>query len=203
MKKKILIASLLACSCLSGMAQVNESEKWSMTAWWGMNQTKQKEMSSKAGLMLGMGVDYHITGPWAVQSGLYYQSQNYGEGIGGDVTRIGIPLTAKCYVWRSLAIEAGVQVDFRIAGGNTDVPAYTYSGAIGTIETHWADDVYTWLPVGLSYEMGNFVVGARYLFGLKKIELSGTAKMTYSSTNWTYEGDHAPQMLQLMMGYRF
>ena len=145
----------------------------------------------------GRGLPHH----WPL--GRTYQSQNYGEGIGGDVTRIGIPLTAKCYVWRSLAIEAGVQVDFRIAGGNTDVPAYSYSGAIGTIETRWADDVYTWLPVGLSYEMGNFVVGARYLFGLKRIELSGTAKMTYSLTNWTYEGDYAPQMLQLMMGYRF
>ena len=86
------------------------------------------------------------------------------------LTYLNVPILANLYLTRGLALKAGVQPGFLLSC--KDKGSEFYDGAWHDYE----DTDKTFLnkfdlsiPVGLSYEFSNFIIDARYNFGLLKV----------------------------------
>lgn len=86
---------------------------------------------------------------------------------------ITIPVLANVYVWRGLAVKAGLQPEI-IVHKSGSVDAHISANNVSTVLGIDADpNLHSFslsLPVGLSYEYKNVVLDARYCFGLTNIE---------------------------------
>jgi hypothetical protein len=86
---------------------------------------------------------------------------------------ITIPVLANVYVWRGLAVKAGLQPEIIVhKSGSVDarVSANDVSTGLGIDADPNLHSFSLSLPVGLSYEYKNVVLDARYCFGLTNIE---------------------------------
>ena len=118
----------------------------------------------KVGLAAGADAMYQISPLVGVSGGLLYSMQ--GANGSGDykfnLDELLIPILANFYVYPNLALKVGLQPGFIVsAKSKTD-----------KVETDIKDNcqsVEISLPLGISYEISNFVIGARYNLGLSKI----------------------------------
>lgn len=138
--------------------------------------------SMKFGLVSGVEAEYQATDLIGVAAGLNYSMQgaNYDDPIGDSkLEYINIPVVANFYVAKNFALKLGVQPGFLVSAksGKLDVKDHckTFDFSI---------------PVGASYEISNFVIDARYNFGLTAIP-DGLLDKVRNST------------IQLTVGYRF
>lgn len=78
---------------------------------------------------------------------------------------LNIPILANVYVWDALAVKAGIQPGFNLSSkmDGVDIKDATKS-------TNFS------IPVGVSYEFGQFVVDARYNIGVSELSDLGDAK---------------------------
>ena len=96
-----------------------------------------------------------------------------------------MPITANYYIWKGLAVRAGVQpginVSSEIKHGDQKVDMDDFVKGFDFA-----------IPVGLSYEFRHFVIDARYNFGVT--EIFDTKKVDLDSKNLTF---------QLSLAYKF
>ena len=115
----------------------------------------------KVGLVAGANLEYPITEAFSVSGGLLYTMQGAAYKDGGDKMKLdylNIPILAQYQLIDGLKIKAGVQ------------PGFLMSAKWG--DTDYKDNCEKFdlaIPMGLSYEISDFVIDARYNLGTSKI----------------------------------
>lgn len=162
MAATILMASVVA------NAQ-NEVGQISIAPTVGLNiaNTNADGAKSLIGFVAGATAEYGVTEKFGVTGALQYSMQGdkeFGEKV--KMNYLNIPILANWYVWKSLAVKAGIQPGFLLSAkaGSYDIKDECESFDLT-------------IPMGLSYELNNIVIDARYNLGLTKIvDVDGGAK---------------------------
>ena len=193
--KKLMILAVMAIASLTANAQ-QEVGTWSVTPKVGVNLatiTDADDASFKFGLMAGADLHYQLTDKFAVSAGLFYSMQGAKEKINflGETVKytynldyVNIPILANYYVIPGLAIKLGLQPAFNV---KHKVKGESHGNSSETDIEHFKSFDLA-IPIGASYQFGDFVVDARYNFGLTKI--------------WDYEGSSSKNsVIQFTFGY--
>ena len=110
--------------------------------------------------------EYTLSNRFSIAAGLNY-SQQGTELKDYDVTAkfdyLTIPVVANVYLFKGFALKAGIQ-----PGINLSAKA-EINGKESDINEDYMNSFEFAIPVGLSYEFRNFVLDARYVFGVTKI----------------------------------
>ena len=185
---------VLLAFCGSVFAANAQSEVGSITLQpkVGINlasMTDYDDSKMKVGLVAGVEAAYQLSDVLAVSAGLNYSMQGVkGDGDAKIKTEyINIPILANYYVAPGLAIKAGVQPGFlmscKMDDGEGDVDAKDF-----------AEKFDLSIPVGVSYEISDFVIDARYNFGLTNIWKDDYKDLL---------GDSKNSVISLTVGYKF
>ena len=160
MKKLMMIAALMLMSM--GVFAQNEVGQFSLKPMAGVNLstiTKIKETDMRVGAVAGVEGEYAFLKNFSVTAGLLYSMQGAKcYGVKYNLDYINIPILVNYYVIPGLAIKAGMQPSLKVSDkiDRTDLDYNTNS-------------FYFSIPVGASYEYSNFVLDARYNFGIGRI----------------------------------
>jgi len=169
--KKIMLMAAFMVAAISANAQnaVGEVTLKPMVGMTIANVTNA-DGDSKIGLAAGVEAEFGIADKFSVTAGALYSMQgtkysSNGESVKFNSEYINIPILANYYLAPGFAIKAGIQPAFKTnakfkANGvevdsdkmGLDVESFDFS-----------------IPVGLSYEYANFVLDARYNWGLTKV----------------------------------
>lgn len=194
--KKILILAVMMLTTMTVSAQMRAGS-WAVMPKAGFNLatvTDADDASMKFGLVAGADMIYQINEPLAISFGVLYSMQGAKAKVkeGGvtiknklNMDYVNIPILANFYVTRGLALKAGIQPGFNVkhkmkveSGGSSvesDIPNFkSFDFAI---------------PIGISYEISNFVIDARYNLGVTKL--------------WDQEGSSSKNsVFQFTLGYK-
>ena len=233
--KKLLIF-IVVCYATVATAQT-EKGQWSLVPMVGTNVVISKPLDALWGVTAGVAIDWQASNRIALSTGLTYSYQRYGfqdlelayiplmnstygQFMGQDIYnppvrdgRLVVPFTVSAYVWKGLALKAGIQANFRLHSG---IAGYHEEDAThGTMieedisgTAHAMRDFFFSLPIGISYEYRKFVLDVRYIFGLQ--DLSSTWDITSKSyynmeirhTGCTQYDNQKVNQFQLTLGYR-
>ena len=127
----------------------------------------------KLGLVAGAEFGYQVMEPLAITAGALVSMQGAGmkdhDGYtdgSTTMTYLNIPITANYYVAPGLALKAGVQPGFLLSNKNK----YTFNGhEHENTSKDGLKKIDFSIPLGLSYEISDFVIDARYNLGLSNI----------------------------------
>lgn len=172
----------LAVTTLSANAQISLKPMVGLTI---ANITDVTDNNAKAGLAAGLEAEFSVSPQVSITGGLLYSMQgccidDYETSIGGysvgtkdakyELDYINIPILANFYVTNGLALKVGIQPGFLVSAKDKGT---TYSG---NSEEDWdidiKDNCKTFdfsIPIGISYEFSDFVIDARYNWGLTKV----------------------------------
>lgn len=147
------------------------------------------DTKARVGLVAGAEFEYTLSNRFSLAAGLNYSQQgseidNMDWEFKNDYMTI--PVVANFYVVKGLAIKAGIQPGINLSA-KQEVKGKEYDLDDDEVK---AFDLA--IPVGLSYEFYNFVIDARYTFGVTKI--FDVKKVDLDSKNLTF---------QLTLGYKF
>ena len=210
--RKAIFAMMIFLLCLTSRAQ-QEAGTWAVQVRLGMNvagftsykfknQTYSHNASAdpRIGMHFGLEVERQLTDVFGLAAGAQYSMQGdkekakvmgYNFGMTNKVDYINIPLLAKFYVSRRLALKAGLQPAFCVR------KVYDDGIKLSKIGVHVRDFDLA-IPVGIAYEFANpsrigLTVEARWNMGLLKMA-EGTDP----------DGDTPHNsVFQLSLGYRF
>lgn len=164
--KKILLLAVVMFASLTASAQQDEGT-WSVTPKVGFNLANivgdhTDGYSMKFALFGGAEAMYQVTPMIGVSGGLLVSAQ--GCELEGDnsiaLTNLNIPLMANFYVAPNLALKIGLQPDFNLSA------KYKFNGGSSDLSVQ---TVVLDIPFGISYDISNFVIDARYNLGISKI----------------------------------
>ena len=181
MKKIMLLVALMATT-FSVKAQ-QEVGTFALKPMVGMtiaNVTDLENNSSRIGLAAGVEAEYRATPLIGVTAGVLYSMQGstfddvniMGTGwkdASYQMDYINIPILANFYVWKGLALKVGIQPGFNVRAKykatifdpNEEIEMNEDIEGVKSFDFS--------IPVGLSYEFSDFVVDARYNWGLTKV----------------------------------
>ena len=137
---------------------------------------------TRAGFIAGVEGEYYANEWFGVALGLNYAQQ--GWKVNDVATKLGylnVPLVADFYVARGLALKTGVQFGFLMSAKVDDADVKD------TCEKFNFS-----IPIGISYEISNFVLDVRYNIGLSKVNKNATDNNKYRS-----------DLVQFTVGYKF
>lgn len=166
-------------------------------------------IKEKIGLVTGAETEYQVSRRLGLSAGVLYSMQGarYNDFHGTDIAvtdakvrleYINIPIMANFYVVKGLALKAGLQPAFCVKNevkGDVRVRVdegwnlYAAQAAMPDFKTFDLS-----VPVGVSYEYNNFVIGAMYNIGLTNVFSSawdGGKKPSAHNSVW-----------QLTLGYK-
>lgn len=105
-----------------------------------------------------------------------------------------IPILANFYVWKGLALKAGLEPQITLNQKVNGEYVIDIDGteSVGNASEYNLCLLGLSLPVGVSYEYNNVIFDLRYHLGLTNIE----------NNNAYYNTDHRSQMLTLTVGYK-
>lgn len=190
MKKVILMAAIM----LSSVGAYAQHAVGSLTIQPKVgvniaNLTDVDDADARIGLAAGAELEYQASELFSLSGGLVYSMQGakhseHGVDYTVKLDYLNIPILANVYVAKGLAVKLGVQPAF-----NLSAKGKVESGG-SSIESDF-DEVKSFdfaIPVGASYEFNNFVIDARYNWGLTKIFDDDKAKNS---------------VFQITLGYKF
>lgn len=129
------------------------------------NLTNTTDSKMKIGLVAGANLEYPVNDAFSVSGGLLYSMQGCKIKDVDDAIKmdyLNIPILAQYQVAEGFKIKAGVQ------------PGILMSAKWG--DADFKDDCKSLdisIPLGVSYEISDFVIDARYNFGLTKTNKNG------------------------------
>ena len=168
MKKLMMIAAMMLAAVTVSAQEAGQAFLKPMVGGTLTNVTKIDDSKMKFGLVAGAEVGYMFTDQVGLTAGLLYTMQGCkfkGEGDSDNLEYLNVPVLVNCYVAPGLALKAGAQVGFLMKAKNGD---YDFKDDCKKVDFS--------IPVGLSYEFSDFVIDARYNFGLTKIYDDAGAK---------------------------
>ncbi len=188
--KKILFAAALLLSTLGVKAQ-ESTGTFSIQPKVGMtlaNITKG-DGDIKVGAIAGAEFEYQANPLVSISFGALYSMQgSKNDDVKMNLDYINIPILANFYVAKGFALKAGIQPAFNVSskvkadGISVDWNKY-FKDTEGEIKTFDFS-----IPVGASYQISDFVIDARYNFGLTKL---------------TGLSDSKNSVFQITLGYKF
>lgn len=187
MKKLILLAAIMMAS-ISVFAQ---HEPGSLTlqpriGFSAADFSNTSDTKARVGIVVGPEFEYTVSNRFSLAFGLNYSQQGCEQDkldVKYKMDYLTVPIVANFYVVKGLALKAGVQ------------PGINLSAKIDPSEVKFDEAVKKFdlsIPVGLSYEFFNFVIDARYNFGVTK--MFDLDKINLDSKNLAF---------QLTLGYKF
>lgn len=153
------------------------------------------------GLIIGADAEYQITNLISLSAGLNWAQAGSGwedykvkqDGLTQELkdpkiqtSYLNIPVTANFYVWKGLAVRAGVQMGFLTSAKEKE--SIVVSGSKNGVNVNSTTDIdesckddfekfELSIPVGLSYEFNNhLVLDARYNIGISKVNKNSASK---------------------------
>ena len=196
MKKLFVIAALMVATLSANAQQMFIKPMVGGTLATLTGDTEGNKM--KLGLVAGAEFGYNINDMFAVTAGALvslqgakFDDNSYQKDITTNLTYLNIPILANVYIAPGLAIKAGVQPGFLLSR-KTKLDELVGSGTWTSVE-HTSTDgmkkVDFSIPLGLSYEISDFVIDARYNLGLTNINDTDS----YKSKN---------SVIMLTLGYK-
>ena len=180
--KKFMMMVAMAFATLTASAQA-EAGTLTLKPLVGINVANitNSDADAKVGLAAGAELGYQLNESFAVTAGAIYSMQGAkSEGVKLNLDYINIPILANYYITKGLAVKAGIQPAFKVkAEAKVDGKSYDMDGSKSFDLS---------IPVGLSYEISDFVIDARYNWGMTKL-LDGF--------------DHKNTVFQFTVGYKF
>ncbi len=149
------------------------------------------DTKARVGFIAGAELEYYVSNMLGISAGMFYSQQGAEFEIGGaDFTckldYVNVPIIANLYVWKGLALKAGLQPGFKMSSKLEG----SYAGFGGSTDMDDVKSIDLSVPVGISYDFGRLVLDARYNFGLTKI---------FDDSNL----DSKNLSFQLTLGYKF
>lgn len=188
--KKLFLMAVMALATVSSFAQhrvgtVTIQPKVGLSL---ANVTKG-DGDIRVGAVAGAEFEYQVSDIFSLSAGALYSMQGCkGEVEGYDATvkldYLNVPILANVYVAKGLAVKLGIQPGFNV----TSKASVEKGGTKVTTELDDVESVDFSIPVGLSYEINNFVIDARYNLGVSKI-MDGS--------------DSKNSVFQFTLGYKF
>jgi hypothetical protein len=173
MKKLMMIAAMMLMSVGAFAQEAGEMYIKPMVGATFSTITDFDNSKFKFGLIGGAEFGYNISDAFAVTAGALYSMQGAGakdsdnmKDASTTLTYINIPILANYYIAPGFAVKAGFQPGLMVSAKSK----YTANGH--EHETTGTSGYKTFdisIPIGLSYEISDFVIDARYNFGLTKI----------------------------------
>ena len=169
-----MIAAMMVAA-LTVNAQ-NEAGQITIQPKVGMNLSTLSEDGSKmkVGLAAGVEAEYGVAENFGIAVGALYSMQGAkveNSDLKMLLDYINVPIVAQFYPIKGLAIKAGAQFGFnvrsKISDGDHSVKMEDFFKAEGINAKQKSLDIS--IPVGISYEISNIVIDARYNFGLTKV----------------------------------
>lgn len=182
MKMKKIVLALVA---MMAVVSVNAQQMY-LKPMVGANMTKfvgdVSHQKMKVGIVAGAEFGYNLSQQFGISAGLLYAiqgSKTDGADKNLNVDYLNIPILANYSIIPGLSIKAGPQIGILTRAKYGD---YDYKDEFNSIDLS--------IPVGLSYEISDFVIDARYNIGVSNIAKdSGDDKMRNS-------------VIQLTLGYK-
>ena len=176
--KKLLILAIVALASLTASAQ-QEVGTWSVTPKVGFNlaTVTDTDAGMKFGVVTGADLTYQLAEKFALSAGAFYSMQGAKDKDDGVTSTmkldyINVPILANFYVIPGLAIKAGIQPGFNL-GHKYKTES---SGTSHEIDLEKFKSLDISIPIGASYEFSDFIIDARYNFGLTKlVDVSGSS----------------------------
>ncbi len=129
--------------------------------------TKNDLTKSRIGFVGGLEGEYQVADIFSLSLGVNYSQEGYkvkNSDAKVKLDYINVPILANVYVVKGLAVKLGVQPGFNV-GKSLTKDGITSSGSA---EDDIVKSVALSIPVGLSYEISNVVLDARYNWGVTK-----------------------------------
>jgi hypothetical protein len=142
----------------------------------------------KFGFVGGAEFVYNISYQFGISAGALYTMQgakNDKVDKNMNLDYLNIPVLANVYVAPGLAIKAGPQLGILM---NAKIDGVNMKDFCNTIDFS--------IPVGLSYEISDFIIDARYNIGITKINKDVT------SSGWESDGSARNSVIMLTVGYK-
>ena len=186
--KKCMMMVAMAFATLTASAQA-EVGTLTLKPLVGMNLanvTKLDGNSTKVGIAAGAELEYMLSDNFSLSAGAIYSQQgtkfdwSYEDEKANfklNMDYINVPILANYYVAKGFAIKAGIQAGFKANAKckldmDTQVMEDIVNEYINPYTKALEDAVKGFelsIPVGLSYEISDFVIDARYNFGVTKV----------------------------------
>ena len=180
--KKFMMMVAMAFATLTASAQA-EAGTLTLKPLVGINVANITDGNgdAKVGLAAGAELGYQLNESFAVTAGAIYSMQGAkNDGVKMNLDYINIPILANYYITKGLAVKAGIQPAFKVKSeAKVDVVSVDMDG-FKSFDLS--------IPVGLSYEVSDFVIDARYNWGMTKV-LEGF--------------DNKNTVFQFTVGYKF
>ena len=160
MKKLMMIAAMMLAAVTVSAQEAGQAFLKPMVGGTLTNVTKA-DGKMKFGLVAGAEFGYMCSEKFGITAGALYTMQG-AKGKNGmpdlKLEYINVPVLANYYVAPGFAIKAGVQAGFM-----------TKAKSDGADLKELYNKVDFSIPVGISYEFSDFVIDARYNFGLSTV----------------------------------
>ena len=193
--KKMMMMLLMATVALTASAQNTLRENGTFTLqpkvglgigilsgeWKTVAGLKDK---TRTGLVAGLEGEYYANNWLGIAAGLNYAQQGWKfEGNGESATTkldyLNVPLTGNFYVAKGLALKTGVQFGFLMSAKEEGVDI-----------KDGCEKLNLSIPIGVSYEISDFVVDLRYNVSVSKAFKADGSKMR-------------SDLFQVTLGYKF
>ena len=201
--KKLVIMAAFALSSATMFAQ-QAVGTWSVTPKVGWNTANITDGNGdpRIGLAAGAEIEYQVTDIVSVTAGALYSMQGAKDKTDGITTTvkldyINVPILANVYVVKGLAVKLGIQPGFN---GNAKVNAKGYGKEVSVDIKDAIKTVDISIPVGISYEYMNFVIDARYNWGLTNVSKNKT--LVIGDENFDFGDKGKNSVFQITLGYK-
>lgn len=185
MKKMMMIAAMMLMS-IGAFAQSNVYIKPMVGGTLATLVGDVENNKMKIGLVVGGELGYNLSENMALTAGVLYSMQGTGvkdhdENINMDY--LNVPILFNYYVAPGLAIKAGVQPGFLLSSKWDDEDMKDMNETFDLS-----------IPLGISYEISDFVIDARYNLGVTNV--------LKDNKGWTWDGKARNSVIMLTLGYK-
>lgn len=190
MKKFLASALMLLAASTTTFAQ-NAVGSFSLQPKAGISiadMTDIQGTTSRIGFVGGLEGEYQASDIFSLSLGVNYSQEGFKMKNSDNKIKldyINVPILANVYLTKGLAVKVGVQPGFNV-GNSVTVDGNTMSSSKKDYDG--IKSVALSIPVGLSYEISNVVLDARYNWGVTK----------------AFDGlDSKNSVFQVTIGYKF
>ena len=188
--KKLFLMAVMALATVSSFAQ-HAVGTFTIQPKVGLNLANLTDADGdiRAGVAAGVEFEYQVSDIFSLSAGALYSMQGckFTEDkvdYTSKLDYINVPILANVYVVKGLAVKLGIQPGFNVTHkASAEVEGTKVSSDLSGVKS-----VDFSIPVGLSYEINNFVIDARYNLGVNKI---------------ADDADSKNSVFQFTLGYKF
>lgn len=202
--KKFLLTVAVALAATASYAQ-SAAGTFSLIPKVGVNianlTNNGGDSKVRVGVAAGAEIQYMFTDMVGIEAGVIYSQQGCKADTDPSTTwkldYVNIPILANVYVAKGLAVKLGIQPAFKV-NSNLAFDVNVFEASVKTDDFVKTFDFS--IPVGVSYEYSNFILDARYNWGLTKWNDTDKIKAVGDA----YEMDGSKNsVFQITVGYKF